>query len=126
MPSRFPLSFPIRRTLPWLAASALLISTSALAQVSGANVRALNLAREWAVRTNGGLSLYRPADCMFQTNTGGGSCLVKVTDQGYDFRFLGGAPGWQPEGRPATVETEIQISPDGRSVTQVFYNGSPR
>jgi hypothetical protein len=126
MPPRSVLSSPIRRTLPGFAVIALLISAPAMAQVNGANVRALNLAREWAVRTNGGLSVYRPADCMFQTNTGGGSCLVRVTDQGYDFRFLGGPPGWQPEGRPATVETEIQISPDGRTVTNVAYNGTPR
>lgn len=126
MPSRSNPFSPTRRPLLWLAITALLISTPAMAQVDGANVRALNLAREWAVRTNGGLSVYRPSDCMFQTNTGGGSCLVNVTDQGYDFRFLGGPPGWQLEGRPATVETEIQISPDGRSVTNVPYNGRPR
>lgn len=96
------------------------------AQVSDANVRAVNTARNWAVNANGGLSVYVPASCMFETSTGGGSCLVKSTPQGFFFRFTGGSPGWQVEGRPPSQETQIQISPDGRTVLNVPYNGAPR
>ena len=55
------------KTTALMAASALLSSLPALAQVSAANVRALNVARNWAVNNNGGLSVYRPAACMFNT-----------------------------------------------------------
>jgi hypothetical protein len=101
-------------------------STAALAQVSDANVRAVNLARDWAIKTNGGLSRYQPADCMFNTSGGGGSCLTQNNSQGFFFSFLGGAPGWQQQRQPATTETQIQISPDGRTVVTVNYNGTPR
>ena len=40
--------------------------------------------------------------------------------------FDGGAPGWQEAGEPASVETELKISPDGRQVEAEIYNGSPR
>jgi len=53
-------------------------------------------------------------------------CLIQTTSQGYTFRFLGGAPGWQQEGLAPTTETEVTVSPDGRSITNVRYNGSPR
>ncbi|PWL23057.1 MAG: hypothetical protein DCO99_03485 [Synechococcus sp. XM-24] len=114
------------KTSALMAASALLSSLPALAQVSAANVRALNVARNWAVNNNGGLSVYRPAACMFNTGDGGGSCLTQNNSQGFRFKFLGGAPGWQQLGTPATTETEIQISSDGRTVSNVIYNGSPR
>ncbi len=97
-----------------------------LAQVGDANVRAVNTARNWAVNANGGLSVYVPASCMFETANGGGACLVNSTPQGFFFRFVGGPPGWQVEGRPPSLETQIQISPDGRSVVNVPYNGAPR
>ena len=48
------------------------------------------------------------------------------TDGGYTFLFDGGAPGWQEAGEPASVETELKISPDGRQVEAEIYNGSPR
>lgn len=96
------------------------------AQVSDANVRAVNTARNWAVNANGGLSVYVPASCMFETANGGGPCLINNTPQGFVFRFAGGTPGWQVEGRPPSLETQIQISPDGRSVVNVPYNGAPR
>jgi hypothetical protein len=124
--SRAGLSPRFRRWVQRAFAVALLVSAPALAQESGSNVRAMNVARQWAITTNGGLSVYRPADCMFETGNGGGSCLQQVNDQGYFFRFLGGPPGWQQQGRSATVETAIQISPDGRSVVNVSYNGAPR
>lgn len=103
-----------------------LSSRPAMAQVSDANVRAVNTARNWAVNANGGLSVYTPAACMFETASGGGACLMNVTPQGFYFRFAGGAPGWQVEGQRPTRETALQISPDGRTVLNVSYNGPPR
>lgn len=89
-------------------------------------VRALNTARNAAINLNGGLSKYRPAACMFATDIAGGECLLQRDAEGYLFRFLGGAPGWQQLGLPATTETELQVSRDGRSVLRVIYNGKPR
>jgi len=65
---------------------------------------------------------------MFQTNDGGGAWLVQNSSQGFGFSFgfLGGAPGWQEQGQPATTETQILISPDGRSVLNMNCNGAPR
>jgi hypothetical protein len=116
---------PLRFTL-MAAATAALSAGAALAQVSDSNVRAVNLARNWAVNNNGGLSVYRPAACMFNTSDGGGSCLIQTNNPGYTFRFLGGAPGWQQEGLRPTTETEVTVSPDGRTITNVGYNGTPR
>ncbi len=116
----------IARALALATGSALLATLPALAQVSDSNVRAVNVARQWAINQNGGLSVYVPAQCMFDTGNGGGSCLVQNNNQGYVFRFLGGSPGWQQYGQPATTLTEIQVSPDGRSVVNVGYNGAPR
>jgi hypothetical protein len=56
----------------------------------------------------------------------GGECLIEASNRGFLFRFYGGGPGWQQLGKPPTVETEILISPDGRSVLEVPYNGTPR
>jgi hypothetical protein len=89
-------------------------------------VRALNLARNHAVKLNGGLGTYRPAACMFTTEWSGSECLVRRDDTGFLFRFLGGPPAWQQLNLPPTVETEILIAPDGRTVVQVLYNGTPR
>jgi hypothetical protein len=89
-------------------------------------VRAINLARNTAIQQNGGLSVYRPARCMFQTARPDNPCLIANDANGYTFRFLGGGPGWQELNQPPSLETEIQISPDGRSVTSVIYNGVPR
>ena len=108
------------------AATAALSAGAALAQVTDSNVRAVNLARNWAVNNNGGLSVYRPAACMFNTSDGGGSCLIQNNSQGFTFRFLGGAPGWQQDGLAPTTETQVSVSPDGRTITNVGYNGAPR
>ena len=89
-------------------------------------VRALNLARNTAIQSNGGLSVYRPAQCMYETASAGNQCLISNTNDGYLFRFLGGAPGWQQLDLAASVETEIRISTDGRTVLGVDYNGAPR
>ncbi|MEY4800544.1 MAG: hypothetical protein RLZZ213_991, partial [Cyanobacteriota bacterium] len=45
---------------------------------------------------------------------------------GYLFRFLGGAPGWQQLNLAASVETEIRISSDGSTIIGIDYNGAPR
>lgn len=85
--------------------------------------RAMNLARNTAVTLNGGLTQWNPASCMFSSGASGGSCLVQSNNQGFLFRFNGGAPGWQQLGNPPTTTTEILISPDGRSVSELIYNG---
>ena len=96
------------------------------AEVSFARVRAVNLARETAVKLNGGLRLYRPAKCMFDTSLAGGNCLIRRDKRGFLFRFLGGAPGWQQLGLPPNWETKILVSPNGRQVVQVLVNRPPR
>ncbi len=123
-------SIPMRRLLLSLTAGLSLLSAApALAQSSYdlfpfTRQRATNVARMHAERLNGGLAVYRPAACMYER--GGGDCLVQGSAEGYVFRFQGGAPGWQILKLPATTETEIEVSPDGRSVVKVLYNGAPR
>ena len=97
-----------------------------LQQQAAARQRAVNLARNTVVRLNGGLTQYMPAACMFASGGSGGDCLVQNDAQGYLFRFNGGAPGWQQLGTPPTTRSEVLISPDGRSVVQVIYNGPLR
>ncbi len=87
-------------------------------------LRAVNLARMRAETINGGLIVYRAQRCMFEDN--GGPCLVSSNANGIVFRFLGGPPGWQEQNQPPTVESEILVSPDGRQVLEVLYNGKPR
>jgi len=98
----------------------------ALQQQAPARQRAMNLARNTVVKLNGGLSQYMPAACMFASGGSGGSCLVSSNDQGFLFRFNGGTPGWQQLGTPPTTTSEILVSPDGRTVTQLIYNGPLR
>lgn len=107
-------------------ASGGLSGTPARAQVPFSAVRALNLARNLAVQQNGGLSVYRPAQCMYQTADAGNACLVSMDEDGFVFRFLGGVPGWEQFQMPASLETEVRISADGRTVEEVLYNGPPR
>ncbi|WP_323206405.1 hypothetical protein [Synechococcus sp. BA-132 BA5] len=86
--------------------------------------RAVNLARMRAEKINGGLGVYRPAACMYERS--GGDCLVRSDAEGHLFRFYGGGPGWAQLGLPPTVESEILVSPDGRNIVSVLYNGPPR
>ena len=109
-------------SVPMLAPKAALAQD---APVPFSAVRALNLARNTAVQLNGGLNVYRPAKCMFETAGAGNQCLISSSD-GYQFRFLGGVPGWQQLNIAPSVETEIRISSDGKSVLGVDYNGTPR
>ena len=86
--------------------------------------RAANVARIYAERLNGGLGAYRTASCMHVR--GGGECLIVSDDQGHQFRFLGGRPGWEQLGLDPTTETVLLISPDGREIVELIYNGTPR
>ena len=94
-----------------------------LQETAPALQRAMNLARNTAVTLNGGLTKWSPASCMFSSGASGGSCLVQSDSQGFLFRFNGGTPGWQQLGNPPTTTTEILISPDGRNVSELVYNG---
>lgn len=114
----------IASSLPLLAPQQ--AQAQADAPVPYSAIRALNLARNTAIQTNGGLSVYRPAQCMYETANAGNQCLISSTNEGYTFRFLGGAPGWQQLNLAPTTETEIRISADGRTVLGVDYNGAPR
>lgn len=110
-------------------AGALLLHTPLRAQESGLpfnEVRALNLARNTGVILNGGLTVYRPAACMFTTSAPGNPCIIRRGPDGFVFRFLGGPPGWQVENLAPTRETELLVAPDGRTVSRVIYNGDPR
>lgn len=93
---------------------------------SNSRVRAVNLARNKAIQLNGGLTVYSPAACMFNTDAGGSDCLIRSNAQELVFRFPGGVPGWQQTNTPPTVETEIKVSADGREILAVPYNGPPR
>jgi hypothetical protein len=124
-PCRF---LPLMGCLALLAASPLTPATPARAQITQEQAfqrgRAANLARMRAEVINGGLGVYRAGACMYQRS--GGSCLVRSGSDGLLFRFYGGPPGAEQLGQPPTVETEILIAPDGRSVVEVLYNGPPR
>ncbi len=109
---------------PVLAQSDPAVPPSSFEQFPFTRQRATNLARMYAERLNGGLGVYRAALCMH--NRGGGDCLIQGDAQGYIFRFLGGPPGWQVLGLPPDRETEIEVSPDGRAIVKVLYNGEPR
>ncbi len=119
----------MRQLLALSACLAILSATPSLAQDSYelfpfTRQRATNVARMYAERLNGGLTVYRPDACMY--NRGGSNCLIRGDANGYIFRFLGGPPGWQILGLAPTAETEIEVSADGRSVVKVIYNGAPR
>ena len=83
--------------------------------VPTASKRAINLARGTAAKSNGGLRLYHPARCMYRNPTNN-PCQTKRDANGFEFRFLGGPPGWEVLGLPPTVESIVLITPDGRSV----------
>ena len=118
---------PLRQALSVVALSLSALALSLAAQAQGdpnSSQRAANLARMKAEILNGGLGVYRAAPCMHDQS--GGECLVARSGEGFTFRFYGGKPGWQQEGLPPTVETEILVAPNGRSIERVIYNGPPR
>ena len=112
--------------LAGLALALVTISPASMAQAPNAKIRAVNTARMRAETINGGLSNYRAAKCMYATGDGGGPCLKSASSDGFLFVFEGGAPGWQETGQSPSVETEIMISSDGRTVLNEIYNGDPR
>lgn len=106
-----------------LLSPALTLSSPSQAQTdTNAPKRALNLARDTAIRMNGGLSNYRPGRCMYQ-GVSNNRCLAQRDASGFIFHFPGGQPGWQESGAPPTKVTVLRVSPDGRSITQNIYNG---
>ena len=120
---------PLRQVLSLAAlpvsALSLFLSLAAQAQSDpNSPQRAANLARMKAEILNGGLGVYRSAPCMHDQS--GGECLVGRSGEGLTFRFYGGKPGWKQEGLAPTVETEILVAPNGRSIERVIYNGPPR
>ena len=87
-----------------------------------AQPQAANLARMRAESLNGGLDSYRAAGCMYET--GARACLVSSSNEGFTFRFRGGAPGWEQQSPPTpSLETTVRISRDGTRVLAVPYNG---
>jgi len=96
-----------------------------LEQESQSLQRAVNLARNTAVELNGGLGRYQPGLCMVEARRIQ-ECLISHGPNGFVFRFPGGPPGWVAEQKAATVESEISIAADGRSVLRSIYNGPPR
>jgi len=117
-------------TLPRLVLTLLLLSpalhpsTPVRAQTDAmAPKRALNLARDAAIRMNGGLSNYRPGRCMYQ-GIANNPCLAQRDATGFIFHFPGGQPGWQESGTPPSQVTVLRVAPDGRSITQTIHNGS--
>ena len=90
-----------------------------------AQPQAANLARMRAESMNGGLDSYRAAGCMYET--GARACLVTSSDEGFTFRFRGGAPGWEQQSPPTpSLETTVRVSRDGTRVLAVPYNGPIR
>ncbi len=80
--------------------------------------RAMNLARQAAERTNGGLSVYRAEPAMY-----GSTDTAPVKDNGNDtwtFNFRGGAPGFTTP----TVESVVTVSKAGQ--VTLDYNGPIR
>ena len=78
------------------------------------------------MKLNGGLSAYRPAQCMFSQPTATNLCLIRNDDEGFLFHFVGGPPAWQQRNQMPSKETEILISPEGRTEVDVIYNDAPR
>ena len=115
---------PLMRAIVLSSSIWLMLTGMVSAQtINESQMRAANMARMQAELINGGLSKYSPADCMHQG--GGGNCMVSNTAEGYRFQFLGGSPGWFTRREPATLETEIIVSPDGK-ILRVEYNGPVR
>ena len=111
-------------TLSVLAAASGPVQAQGL--VPDSQVRAINTARDAAISANGGLGAYNPAQCMFETTNPFNPCLISNDANGYVFRFLGGPDGWQAENLRPTVQTQVQISPDGRTVLQMSNKPAPQ
>ena len=80
--------------------------------------RAINLARGTATRRNGGLRIYRPGICMYESASNN-PCLIHAGPEGFEFKIPGGAPGWEQSSGSPAVMTRILVAADGRSVLQI-------
>ena len=60
-----------------------------------------------------------PAACLKTRPTT--PCLAQQDGNGFEFKFQGGPPGWEVLGLPATVESMVLVSPDGKSVIQELH-----
>ncbi|WP_186538094.1 hypothetical protein [Synechococcus sp. BIOS-E4-1] len=80
--------------------------------------RAMNLARGAATRRNGGLRIYRPGICMYESASNN-PCLVHAGPEGFEFKIPGGAPGWEQSAGSPSVMTRILVGADGRSLLQI-------
>lgn len=80
--------------------------------------RAKNLARQAAIKANGGLSRYRPEPSMF--GPAAATPHVKNQDGSITFKFQGGTPGYVTP----TLESEVTITQN--SDITVTYNGPLR
>ena len=80
--------------------------------------RAINLARGTATRRNGGLRIYRPGICMYESASNN-PCLIHAGPEGFEFKIPGGAPGWEQSAGSPAVMTRILVAADGRSVLQI-------
>ena len=85
--------------------------------------RSVNLARDTAIRINGGLSRYRPAGCMFR-GSNRNPCIARSGPQGILFEIPGGPPGWEESRALPSIMTVLLISPDGRSLLQTISNAA--
>ena len=83
--------------------------------------RSVNLARDIAIRINGGLSQYRPAGCMFK-GSDQNPCIAQSGPQGILFEIPGGPPGWEEARVLPRIMTVLLISPDGRALLQTISN----
>jgi hypothetical protein len=78
--------------------------------------RAQNLARQAAIKANGGLAIYRPEPSMFGPSAK--SPFVKNADGSLTFSFQGGTPG-----AALTIISVVIVNPDGS--VKIQYNGPP-
>lgn len=105
--------------------TSLMVMVRAEQSLPFAQTKAANLARMRAESLNGGLGSYRAAGCMYET--GAQSCLASKTNEGFLFRFKGGAPGWEQQNPPSpSLETSVLVSRDGDRILEVPYNGPLR
>jgi hypothetical protein len=80
--------------------------------------KAQNLARQAAIRVNGGLSAYRPESSMF--GPANQAPFTRKPDGSITYTFKGGVPG----ATTSTVESVVTVMPD--NIVVVEYNGKPR
>ena len=86
--------------------------------------RAFNFARMRAESINGGIGKYQAQSCMY-SHQSSKACLANE-ENGFTYRFFGGAPGWEVLKQPPTLETEIRVYSEGETQAELIYNGFPR